>query len=293
MVRARTARMLALAGTVAIGATACDEGTTTLEPETALLSVAPEGESSNVALDAPLVVSFDGPMHDHAGDYAAVHEGDVTGPMVQGTWMMEEGGTVMRFMPAGGWDAGTEYAVHLGGGMTDARGHMVDFESHGPGMGGMWAEGSMMSGGMMGGGQHPHLGEGWQHQNGTYGMLFGFMTELAVDSAATALVAVEPTGGATDVDPTEPVVVTFDHAIKPAMTEYAALHEGDVNGPEVAGSWSLSEDSTQLVFTPDEPLKAATKYTIHLGGGMMDAEGVTWIWAPAERTWVASGPRTP
>lgn len=84
---------------------------------------------------------------------------------------------------------------------------------------------------------------------------------------------VEPQGGATEVDPTEPVVLTFDHAIDPAMVEYAALHEGDVNGPEVAVTWSLSEDSTQLVFPQAEPLKPATRYTVHLGGGMMDSDG--------------------
>jgi hypothetical protein len=29
-------------------------------------------------------------------------------------------------------------------------------------------------GGMMGG--HPHMGDGWQHHNGTYGMAFPFWT---------------------------------------------------------------------------------------------------------------------
>ena len=180
MMRARTARMLALASTVAIGATACDVGTTTLPPETALLSVAPEGGSLNVALDAPVVVSFNGPMHDHAMDYAAVHEGDVTGPPVEGTWVMEEEGRVMRFTPRHGWNAGTEYTIHLGGGMADAEGHMVDFESHGSGMGGMWADGDMMSGGMhggMNGGQSDHMGSGWDHpENGSHGMVFTFTT---------------------------------------------------------------------------------------------------------------------
>ena len=256
---------------VVIGVAACNEGTTTLEPEATLLSVAPTGEAVDVALDAPVVVTFDRAMHDEAPDYAAVHEGDVNGPVVQGSWMLEEGGTVMRFTPSQGWRAGTDHTVHLGGGMTDAEGHMVDFESHGMTMGGMWADGSMMSGDVMGGGQHPHMGAGWEHENGSYGMLFTFTTEQAAGS--TALVSVAPVGGATGVDPTEPVVVTFDHAIDPAMTEYASLHEGDVNGPEVAGTWSLSEDSTELTFTQDEPLKAGTEYTIHLGGGMMDAEG--------------------
>lgn len=271
--RGRTARTLALVGTVIVGAAACDDAATTLEPETRLLSVAPEGGASNVALDASLEVVFDGPMDGHAADYAAVHEGDVTGPTVPGAWMMEESGTVMRFVPDEGWRAGAGYTLHLGGGMVDADGHAVDFEGHGTAMGGMWADGSMMSGGMMGGGQHPHMGADWQHENGSYGMVFGFTTASDAGSTGAALMAVAPEGGATDVDPTEPVVVTFDHAIDPVMAEYAAVHEGDVTGPEVAGAWSLSEDSTQLIFTQDEPLKAGTEYTIHLGGGMTDADG--------------------
>lgn len=180
--RVRTTRMLAIVSSVAIGGAACDDGTTTLEPETTLLSVAPEGGASNVALDAPVEVMFDGSMHDHAADYAAVHEGDVTGPTVQGTWRMEEDGVVLRFMPDHDWQTGTEYTVHLGGGMMDAEGHVVDFESHGMEMGGMWADGSMMGGGMMGG-QHPHMGEGWQHENGSYGMVFSFTTETGAGSA--------------------------------------------------------------------------------------------------------------
>ncbi len=272
MIRARTARMLVLAAGLGAGVAACEDAATSVEPATVLLSVTPAGGATGVATDQPVVVTFDHAMHDHAGDYAAVHEGDVTGPAVPGTWMMEEGGTVMRFSPDQPWKGGSEYTIHLGGGLMDAEGHEVDLEHHGMDQGGMWADGGMM-GGMMGG-QHPHTGEGWRHENGSYGMLFPFTTEPgATGSESAALVRVEPAGGATDVDPTAPVVVTFDHAIDPAMTEYAALHEGDINGPEVAGTWALSEDSTQLIFTQAEPLKAGTQYTIHLGGGLMDADG--------------------
>lgn len=174
--RTGTGGTVALMAAVALGVAACDEGTTTLEPETMLLSVAPAGETVDVALDAPVVVTFDHAMHGQAPDYAAVHEGDVTGPEVSGSWMLEENGRVMRFTPSQGWRAGTDYTVHLGGGMIDAEGHMVDFESHGMSMGGMWTDGSMMSGGMMGGEQHPHMEEGWRHRNGSYGMLFKFTT---------------------------------------------------------------------------------------------------------------------
>lgn len=174
---------LALAGALAVTAAACDDDGTALEPETALLSVAPAGGETDVALDASVMVRFDHAMHDHAMDYAAVHEGDVAGPMVGGTWTMEEQGTVMRFTPDQPWKAGTDYTIHLGGGMQDAGGHMVDLGGHGTMMGGQWATGTMMTGGMGGGmggmtgGQHEHMGEGWQHPvNGSYGMVFTFTT---------------------------------------------------------------------------------------------------------------------
>ncbi|HKJ91532.1 MAG TPA: Ig-like domain-containing protein [Longimicrobiales bacterium] len=92
----------------------------------------------------------------------------------------------------------------------------------------------------------------------------------------TQLLSVVPQGGATNVDPTLPVTVTFDHPLAQQMTEYASLHEGDVTGPVVPGTWAFEQDDSVLVFTPDQPLKPATQYTIHLGGGMMDAQGDGW-----------------
>jgi hypothetical protein len=258
--------IIGLAATAMLGVAGCGgSDTTAVEAETALVSVVPEAGTSDVATDATIEVTFDGPMHDHAADYADLHVGDVSGPRVEGEWSMESGGKVLRFTPHEPLTPGTQHTVHLGGGMMDAAGHAVDMETHGTSMGGMWADS-----GMMGDGMGAHMGAGWQHANGTHGMVFTFTT---AGTAPTSLVSVEPQGGATDVDPGAPIVVTFDHAVDPSMTEYVALHEGDVRGPEVPGAWELSEDSTRLVFTRDEPLKAATEYTLHLGGGMTDAEG--------------------
>jgi hypothetical protein len=161
--------MLALVSAVAVGAAACDDGTTTIEAETALLSVTPEAGAVDVATDAPIEATFDGPMHDHAADYADLHRGDVNGPMVGGEWSMGSDGTTLHFTPDESLEPGTEYTLHLGGGMMDAEGHAVDMGSHGTSMGGMWADGGMMSGGM-----GSHMGEGWQHENGSYGMVFNF-----------------------------------------------------------------------------------------------------------------------
>jgi hypothetical protein len=89
----------------------------------------------------------------------------------------------------------------------------------------------------------------------------------------TVLLSVVPQGGATGVDPDTDVVLSFDHPMMPGMEEYVALHQGDVTGPEVAGTCTLSADGMQMTFAPDTPLEPNTTYTVHMGGGMMDEDG--------------------
>jgi hypothetical protein len=176
--KVRAPGLRALLAIMVVAGAACDD-TTAVETETALQSVTPAGGTVNVMLDAPVEVVFDAPMHHDAMHYAAVHEGGVTGPEVDGTWVMHDHGTTMRFTPDAGWHAGTEYTIHLGGGMMDASGEHVDLATHGSHMGGMWATESMMGGSGMGGmhGDHDHMGVGWADpDNGSYGMLFTFMT---------------------------------------------------------------------------------------------------------------------
>lgn len=88
----------------------------------------------------------------------------------------------------------------------------------------------------------------------------------------TIVASIVPVGGASGVDPAAPIVITFSHPMGPGMEAYVALHEGDVTGPEVVGTSSWNADRTQLTFTPEEPLKSQTQYTLHLGGGMRDAQ---------------------
>jgi hypothetical protein len=60
----------------------------------------------------------------------------------------------------------------------------VNFDHHGPQMGGHWVGEEMFNAGMMGGGPGAgpgaggmaHMGDGWRHQNGSYGMEFSFTT---------------------------------------------------------------------------------------------------------------------
>ena len=98
-------------------------------------------------------------------------------------------------------------------------------------------------------------------------------TATGPTSAVTALVSVAPVGGATSVAPSAPIVMAFSHAMWSGMEMYVSLHEGDVTGPTVPGVMMWSSDRMTLTFTPTNPLKSATAYTLHMGGGMKDANG--------------------
>ena len=89
----------------------------------------------------------------------------------------------------------------------------------------------------------------------------------------TALLSVIPQGGTTGVDPNGPLTIVFSHAMQAGMEDYADVHEGDVEGPLVEGSWSWNGDLTELTFAPAVPLKSLTQYVIHVGGGMLDEDG--------------------
>lgn len=93
-------------------------------------------------------------------------------------------------------------------------------------------------------------------------------------SAVTArIVVLVPTGGATGVDPAAPIVITFSHPMAAGMERYVALHQGDLTGPVVAMTCAWSAERTVLTCTPQAPLASATRYTLHLGGGMRDRTG--------------------
>jgi hypothetical protein len=119
------------------------------------------------------VVIFSHAMRSGMEQYAALHQDDVRGPVVAGTWMWSTDRTVLTFTPAQPLRAQTHYSLHLGGGMRDTDGGFVDYGPCVGQYGGQWATQGMMGGGMMGGNM---MGEGWRHPNGSYGMVFTFTT---------------------------------------------------------------------------------------------------------------------
>ena len=167
---------LAFTAAGALLLSACTEDNVAPGDEVAvLLSVAPQGGAVGVAANTTVVVTFDHPMMADLAEYAALHEGEVTGPAVAGTWVLASDGRSLTFTPATPLKPATRYTVHLGGGMRGDHGEATDFDLHGGAhMGGEWATGAMMAGGGMMGAQH--MGDGWRHENGSYGMLFSFTT---------------------------------------------------------------------------------------------------------------------
>ena len=105
----------------------------------------------------------------------------------------------------------------------------------------------------------------------------------------TSLVSLSPIGESANVDPTREIQVSFSASMMMGAERYAELHEGSYGGPVVAGTWrwapptvarvasrfqpTQSIERTTLLFTPDRPLTAGTRYTVHLGGNLQDARG--------------------
>ncbi|HEX9107825.1 MAG TPA: Ig-like domain-containing protein [Longimicrobiales bacterium] len=167
-------RLLSVLALATLPLAAClEEHMTVPVRETALASVSPAGGSVNVDPNGVVTIKFTHPVMTGMEQYAALHEGDVTGPVVAGAWALTSDRTALTFRPASPLKAKTKYTIHLGGGLKDANGNLVDM---GPGqmMGGQYASGSMMTGGMM---QNAGMmGSGWQGSDGSYGMIFSFTT---------------------------------------------------------------------------------------------------------------------
>jgi hypothetical protein len=84
----------------------------------------------------------------------------------------------LRFTPTRPLDPSTRYTIHVGGGMTDQGGGLVDLDLHGPMLGGMWVTEEMVMGmNTMGMGMGvSHSRPEWRYVNGMYGLAFAFTT---------------------------------------------------------------------------------------------------------------------
>ena len=172
-------RALAYTIAAAFAATACMHDTTAPAPSVSVVSLVPTGGATGVDPAAPVVITFSGPMATGMEAYVALHHGDVTGPVVGGTWTWSPDRTMLTFTPTMPLDSTSTYALHMGGGMRDSTGGSVDYQQCASQYDGQWVTGAMMGAGGMGGGMmgdSTMMGPGWRSGNGTYGMVFTFTT---------------------------------------------------------------------------------------------------------------------
>ncbi|MEX2284115.1 MAG: Ig-like domain-containing protein [Gemmatimonadota bacterium] len=149
----------------------CNQNHMGLAADSQLAAVAPAGGSIGVMVTTKVTLQFTHAMRQGMEQYIAVHEGPVTGPLVAGAWSWSSDRRTLRLAPARPLAPLTLYTIHVGGGMQDTQNHMMGLDRNGMGMGGQWLSSAMM------GSNTGMMGAGWQHANGSYGMVFTFTTE--------------------------------------------------------------------------------------------------------------------
>ncbi len=141
----------------------------------AFLSVSPAAGAAGVPVGSPILFRFSAAMGAGMEQYVDLHVGGLSGPEVPMSCAWSADHTALTCTPGSPLTPRTSYAIHLGGGMTNASGLPIDYTTYGPAMGGQSIMGSMMTGshGGMGWGM---MGGGWRNANGSYGMVFTFTT---------------------------------------------------------------------------------------------------------------------
>jgi hypothetical protein len=168
-----------LAGTMAAAAAllaGCSSGNSpaTAPATAALSSVAPAPAAIAVAPATAITLTFSQPMMAGMEQYVDLHHGGFGDPVVPMSCGWNGDRTVLTCTPGSPLASGTQYTIHVGAGMTDDHGDMMDLDNW-TGMGGQWATGGMMGGGMHAGQPVGMMGQGWT-QGTHYGMLFTFTT---------------------------------------------------------------------------------------------------------------------
>ncbi len=141
----------------------------------AFMSVSPAAGAAGVATGSLITFRFSGAMGSGMEQYVDLHMGDLSGAEVamSCTWSADR--TLLSCTPASPLASHATYAIHLGGGMMSAGGAAIDYTTYGPGLGGQWIMGGMMTG-THGGMSWGMMGNGWRNANGSYGMVFTFTT---------------------------------------------------------------------------------------------------------------------
>lgn len=150
----------------------CSDSTGTTRAS--LTAVNPTPAATSVPATTPIILTFGQAMMSGMEQYMDLHEGTMAGPIVPMGCGWNPATTVLTCLPTDSLKSGTHYTIHVGAGMADAQGDMMDMSGWTT-MGGQWATGGMM-GGMHAGQPIGMMGSGWMDGSGHYGMTFGFTT---------------------------------------------------------------------------------------------------------------------
>jgi hypothetical protein len=164
-------------GACSSGTTAPADSSATLAP--ALASLQPSGGALAVDPTKPVILTFTMPMMTGMEMLVVVNEGTVTGAQVAGTSVWSADRKTMTFTPNVALKAKTTYVVHLSPSLQGTNGKMINMSGVST-MGGQVVSSGMMgsaASGMMNGQWGPGMmGAGWKASDGTFGMIFTFVT---------------------------------------------------------------------------------------------------------------------
>ncbi len=147
---------------------------TTAANSVSLASVTPAPGATAVSTATTVMASFSQPMMAGMEQYVDLHQGGVDGPIMPMSCAWNGARTTLTCTPNSPLASSTAYTIHMGAGMMDDQGDMMDMANWTT-MGGQWATSGMM-GGTHGGMAVGMMGSGWKDGMGHYGMLFPFTT---------------------------------------------------------------------------------------------------------------------
>lgn len=138
-----------------------------------LTAVSPAPAAIAVTPATTITLTFGQAMMAGMEQYMDLHQGGIAGPTVPMSCAWSQDRIMLTCTPTTPLAAGTQYTIHVGAGMSDAQGDMMNMDDWTT-MGGQWATSGMM-GGTHAGQPMGMMGPGWKQ--GTYfGMLFTFTT---------------------------------------------------------------------------------------------------------------------
>jgi hypothetical protein len=139
-----------------------------------LTAISPAPNATGVSTTTSIVATFGQPMMAGMEQYMDLHVNGIDGTILPMHCAWNGAQTTLTCTPDNPLAGNAPYTIHMGAGMMDQDGAVVNMASWTT-MGGQWATSGMM-GGMHGGMPVGSMGIGWKDGMGHYGMLFPFTT---------------------------------------------------------------------------------------------------------------------